>query len=307
MSRSLNVERCRWPWPRRLCAPGWSPRSSPSRRPRSERHRPGSPARRLRSARHPRRQLLHLPVAHAERPLRQQRLRHQRRRGLGRRCHPGAPGRRQSNWSRAMRLNFSAGAARRRLRGVQREQLSGRLRRHDRPAGHHAQRHRHRHAALRPAARGPRRSGRPGYRRGTTIAATWPATTAACSTASTGTISPASSRWSAAASSGCRTRISATARRSRRDRNEYGGRHRSAIQVSPRIGTFVQGNYSYREYDEAQRRRRIRKRELRGQRAASAPRSTSPASCSARWRSATTSATTTTTTTTPAASAPTAR
>ena len=39
---------------------------------------------------------------------------------------------------------------------------------------------------------------------------------------------------------------------SRRDRWEYGGRLRVGYQVSPRIGTFVQGNYSWREYDEDQ-------------------------------------------------------
>ena len=39
---------------------------------------------------------------------------------------------------------------------------------------------------------------------------------------------------------------------SRRDRWEYGGRARVGYQLSPRIGTFVQGNYSWREYDEAQ-------------------------------------------------------
>ena len=39
---------------------------------------------------------------------------------------------------------------------------------------------------------------------------------------------------------------------SRRDRWEYGGRARLGYQVSPRLGTFVQGNYSWREYDEAQ-------------------------------------------------------
>jgi hypothetical protein len=39
---------------------------------------------------------------------------------------------------------------------------------------------------------------------------------------------------------------------SRRDRWEYGGRARLGYQVSPRIGTFVQGNYSWREYDEGQ-------------------------------------------------------
>lgn len=39
---------------------------------------------------------------------------------------------------------------------------------------------------------------------------------------------------------------------SRRDRWEYGGRARLGYQVSPRIGTFVQGNYSWREYDEDQ-------------------------------------------------------
>ena len=39
---------------------------------------------------------------------------------------------------------------------------------------------------------------------------------------------------------------------SRRDRWEYGARARVGYQVSPRIGTFVQGNYSYREYDDDQ-------------------------------------------------------
>ena len=39
---------------------------------------------------------------------------------------------------------------------------------------------------------------------------------------------------------------------SRRDRWEYGGRARLGYQLSPRIGTFVQGNYSWREYDESQ-------------------------------------------------------
>lgn len=39
---------------------------------------------------------------------------------------------------------------------------------------------------------------------------------------------------------------------SRRDRWEYGGRARVGYQLSPRIGTFIQGNYSWREYDEAQ-------------------------------------------------------
>ena len=39
---------------------------------------------------------------------------------------------------------------------------------------------------------------------------------------------------------------------SRRDRWEYGGRARLGYQLSPRIGTFVQGNYSWREYDDGQ-------------------------------------------------------
>ena len=36
---------------------------------------------------------------------------------------------------------------------------------------------------------------------------------------------------------------------SRRDRTEYGARTRVGYQISPRLGTFVQGNYSYRDYD----------------------------------------------------------
>ena len=39
---------------------------------------------------------------------------------------------------------------------------------------------------------------------------------------------------------------------SRRDRWEYGGRGRLGYQLSPRIGTFIQGNYSWREYDDGQ-------------------------------------------------------
>jgi hypothetical protein len=39
---------------------------------------------------------------------------------------------------------------------------------------------------------------------------------------------------------------------SQRDRWEYGARARVGYQVSPRIGTFVQGNYSYRQYDDDQ-------------------------------------------------------
>lgn len=39
---------------------------------------------------------------------------------------------------------------------------------------------------------------------------------------------------------------------SRRDRWEYGGRARLGYQISPRIGTFVQGNYSWREYENDQ-------------------------------------------------------
>ncbi len=39
---------------------------------------------------------------------------------------------------------------------------------------------------------------------------------------------------------------------SQRDRWEYGARARVGYQVSPRIGTFVQGNYSYRYYDDEQ-------------------------------------------------------
>lgn len=39
---------------------------------------------------------------------------------------------------------------------------------------------------------------------------------------------------------------------SERDRWEYGARARLGYQVSPRIGTFVQGNYSYRSYDDEQ-------------------------------------------------------
>jgi hypothetical protein len=39
---------------------------------------------------------------------------------------------------------------------------------------------------------------------------------------------------------------------SQRDRWEYGARARVGYQVSPRIGTFVQGNYSYRDYDDDQ-------------------------------------------------------
>ena len=38
----------------------------------------------------------------------------------------------------------------------------------------------------------------------------------------------------------------------RRNRTEYGGRGRLGYQLSPRIGTFVQGNVSYRDYDEDQ-------------------------------------------------------
>ena len=37
---------------------------------------------------------------------------------------------------------------------------------------------------------------------------------------------------------------------SRRDRTEYGARARLGYQISPRLGTFVQGAYSYRDYDE---------------------------------------------------------
>ncbi len=37
---------------------------------------------------------------------------------------------------------------------------------------------------------------------------------------------------------------------SRRDRTEYGARARVGYKISPRFGTFVQGNYSYRDYDE---------------------------------------------------------
>jgi hypothetical protein len=36
---------------------------------------------------------------------------------------------------------------------------------------------------------------------------------------------------------------------SRRDRTEYGARTRVGYQISPRLGTFVQGNYNYRDYD----------------------------------------------------------
>ena len=39
---------------------------------------------------------------------------------------------------------------------------------------------------------------------------------------------------------------------SRRDRWEYGARARLGYSLSPRIGTFVQGNYSYRYYDSEQ-------------------------------------------------------
>ena len=39
---------------------------------------------------------------------------------------------------------------------------------------------------------------------------------------------------------------------SQRDRWEYGARARLGYQLSPRIGTFVQGNYSYRDYDDDQ-------------------------------------------------------
>ena len=38
----------------------------------------------------------------------------------------------------------------------------------------------------------------------------------------------------------------------RRNRTEYGARGRLGYQISPRIGTFVQGNYSYRDYDDDQ-------------------------------------------------------
>jgi hypothetical protein len=38
----------------------------------------------------------------------------------------------------------------------------------------------------------------------------------------------------------------------RRDRNEYGGRLRVGYEVSPRLDVFVQGDYSYRDYDEDQ-------------------------------------------------------
>jgi hypothetical protein len=38
----------------------------------------------------------------------------------------------------------------------------------------------------------------------------------------------------------------------RRDRNEYGGRLRVGYDVSPRLDVFVQGDYSYRDYDEDQ-------------------------------------------------------
>jgi hypothetical protein len=39
---------------------------------------------------------------------------------------------------------------------------------------------------------------------------------------------------------------------SRRDRTEYGARARVGYKISPRIGTFLQGNYSYRDYDESE-------------------------------------------------------
>jgi hypothetical protein len=39
---------------------------------------------------------------------------------------------------------------------------------------------------------------------------------------------------------------------SNRNRTEYGGRGRLGYQLSPRIGTFVQGNLSYRDYDDDQ-------------------------------------------------------
>ncbi|MGD9511484.1 MAG: outer membrane beta-barrel protein [Geminicoccaceae bacterium] len=56
---------------------------------------------------------------------------------------------------------------------------------------------------------------------------------------------------------------------SRRDRWEYGGRARLGYQVSPRIGTFVQGNYSWREYDEDQNiDGELQKRDNHGWRAA---------------------------------------
>ena len=38
----------------------------------------------------------------------------------------------------------------------------------------------------------------------------------------------------------------------RRNRTEYGGRARLGYQLSPRIGPFVQGNVSYRDYDDDQ-------------------------------------------------------
>jgi hypothetical protein len=38
-----------------------------------------------------------------------------------------------------------------------------------------------------------------------------------------------------------------------RDRNEYGGRARIGFPVSPRFGTFAEGRYSYRDYDDLDR------------------------------------------------------
>ena len=117
----------RWPPPsrRRATTPI---RTSPSQ----DRPRDG-----LRPARHPRRQLLHLPVDQPQRHLRQQRLRDQRQRGLRCRRHPVAPGRRQLQLV-AARLELLRRRRGRRLGRVQREQLPGRVRRHHRPAGRHA-------------------------------------------------------------------------------------------------------------------------------------------------------------------------
>ena len=105
--------------------------------PDPERDHRRSPARGLRPARHSRRQLLHLPVDQPQRHLRQQRLRDQRQRGLRCRCHPGAPGGRQFQLV-APCLELLRRSSGRRLGRVQRERLSGCVRRHHRSAGHHA-------------------------------------------------------------------------------------------------------------------------------------------------------------------------
>ena len=215
-----------------------------------------------------------------------------------------------SNWTRHA-LNFSAGASRRRLGRVQREQLPGCLRRRHRPARHHAGRHRHRHPAVRPPARGSRRSGR---QRHTTIG-----------TSDRGNLTryyrglldgQYRHNFARFFTRGRRRRPAVGLRRYRRPRAEPPRPQGVWRPCAARLSAVAAHRHLRPGQLQLARVRRGPDRSAASSRSGtiraggrrSAPTSTSPASCSARCPSATPSATTTATPiATPAASAATAR